>query len=507
MYLLCKLLYISVFALLSAAPPYLPLYYHNALQLSSDQIGFVLAIAPFIQSVACPLWTIIVDKRPRLHGAVMGMTGLLGGVAVMCIMMIGHAVASPDYQLSNSTLVLLTSSFALAFAFFTLPNVSLVDSAVMKILGPNKILYGEQRLWGSVSCGLTILVVGQLISMTNDLDALFYVFGISTLAFSFFSFLVRFNTDEEDDDTLEQSSVYERLLSNQYHQQQPYNSNATTVTSLNGEKKILYGNYQSVLAATADEEDYSNLYKAATSHSIVSVREEAEEALDAAGGVDLGLAISRIPSVDQSMAHILEDDVPSLSILGSIRVITFLATTLMLGVSLSMIVNFLFLFQGRDLHMPASWIGWNGPTGGITELFSFCFAKQLTERFGVTKLVLAAHFATAFRCIGYTLLLPDRFSTNVIALVLQTLHGVGFGIFWATAVSEIDGFFPPEQRSVAQGILGALHAGLGTGLGALVGGYIYEYYGSTTLFQASALLCVLSSAVFCIGRLPRYNVN
>ncbi|KAI8335411.1 major facilitator superfamily domain-containing protein [Chlamydoabsidia padenii] len=458
MYLLCKLLYISVFALLSAAPPYLPLYYHDALGFSSDQIGFVLAIAPFIQTAACPLWTIVVDKRPKIHGAVMGLTALIGGTAVTGIMMLGHAIASQSYQLSGSTLVMLTSTFALTYAFFSLPNVSLVDSAVMKILGPNKILYGQQRLWGSVSCGLTILLVGQLISMTNNLDAMFYVSGISSLAFAFFSFLVRF--DEEQDDKME----HERLLSNHYNNQLQQGTS--------GKEKRYGGNYQSMM--TTDEESYSNLCKATTTHSMASVREEAEEALETVG-VDLGLAISRIPSVDQSMAHILEDDVPSLSVFRSVRVITFLITTLMLGISLSMIVYFLFLFQG--------------------------------QRFGVTKLVLAAHFATAIRCIGYTLLVPDKFITNILAMLLQTLHGIGFGIFWATAVSEIDGFFPPEQRSVAQGILGALHAGLGTGLGALIGGYVYEYYGAISLFRLSAFLCVVSSAIFCIGRLPRYNVN
>ena len=199
MFKLCKLLYITVFALLSAAPPYLQLYYHDALGFSSNQIGLVLAVAPFIQSFACPLWTGLVDKRPNLHGAVMAITSLVGGVAVIGIMVLGHIVSSaskekdsindtysyvktipssqspiylkelenhyyhydqqysndnnnnkfiilkgvPEGQpLNNTTVVWITSALALIFAFFTLPNVSLVDSAVMKILGPNKILYG-----------------------------------------------------------------------------------------------------------------------------------------------------------------------------------------------------------------------------------------------------------------------------------------------------------------------------------------------------------------------------
>lgn len=144
MYLLCKLLYTTAFALLSAAPPYLQLYYHDVLRFSSDQIGFVLAIAPFIQSLACPLWTYLVDKKPRFHGAVMALTSLVGGVAVMGIMGVGHTLTTTTTApLGGHAVISITCTLALFFAFFTLPNVSLVDSAVMKILGPNKILYGK----------------------------------------------------------------------------------------------------------------------------------------------------------------------------------------------------------------------------------------------------------------------------------------------------------------------------------------------------------------------------
>lgn len=147
MYLICKLLYIAIFAVLSAAQPYLPIYYHDTLNFSSDQIGLVLAIAPFIQSISCPLWTYIVDKKPALHGFIMALTAFLGGAAIMAIMFIGQSSGTLfGIELSNTLLVVVVSSLALGFAFFTLPNMALVDSAVMKILGPNKILYGKQPL-------------------------------------------------------------------------------------------------------------------------------------------------------------------------------------------------------------------------------------------------------------------------------------------------------------------------------------------------------------------------
>jgi hypothetical protein len=72
--------------------------------------------------------------------------------------------------------------------------------------------------------------------------------------------------------------------------------------------------------------------------------------------------------------------------------------------------------------------------------------------------------------------------TNVSALLFQTLHGVGFGIFYTRVVGQIVGFFPSGQRAVAQGILGALHFELGTRLSALVGGPMYQYLGVVLMF-------------------------
>ncbi|KAI8381196.1 major facilitator superfamily domain-containing protein [Radiomyces spectabilis] len=500
MYTICKLLYVTVFALLSAAPPYLPLYYDAVLGFSSDQIGFVLAIAPFVQSVACPLWTFLVDKRPHLHGSVMALTSFLGGISLLGIMGLGHSIRTTSVVLNDTTVVICTSALAFAFAFFTLPNTSLVDSAVMKILGPDKLLYGEQRLWGSLSTGLTILLVGQLISYTGNLDALFWVFGGSTLAFVVCAAVANVNSNDivlplED---LETEYAQQPLMSPSNQSMEKYGHRAPA-------------NYLSTTHAASSLRPHEQfkghdplIFKAASIVSAHTVREEAEEALDVVG-VDLGLAISRISSVDQSLMLAPDAEVPPADVFKSPRVLCFLTTTLIFGVVLSMIVNFLFLFLSREMHTPASWIGWTGPMSGVTELLCFCFSKQMTEKFGVTKMVVIAHVATLIRCLAYTVLVPDSLITNIIALLLQMLHGIGFGIFWATAVSEIDSFFPPEQRAVAQGILGALHAGLGTGLGAFIGGYLLEYCGSVWLFRVAALLTLISTVIFCVGRLKRYN--
>jgi Na+/melibiose symporter-like transporter len=139
-YLHPKLLYISLYSILGSAIPYLSLYYNSKLHLTSQQIGFILAIAPFIQSIACPFWTVQVDKRPEWHGRVMALTMIIGGSSVISLMFI--PLLFPGNE--NTITLLLTTMLALIFAFFGQPNAVLVDSAVLKILGQHKIYYGKR---------------------------------------------------------------------------------------------------------------------------------------------------------------------------------------------------------------------------------------------------------------------------------------------------------------------------------------------------------------------------
>jgi predicted MFS family arabinose efflux permease len=71
---------------------------------------------------------------------------------------------------------------------------------------------------------------------------------------------------------------------------------------------------------------------------------------------------------------------------------------------------------------------------------------------------------------------------------------------WCTSVAEVDSFFPPEQRAIAQGILAATFSGLGYGIGSVLGGYIYSMYGFNALFQTSAAFTGASLLVFLSGR-------
>lgn len=231
---------------------------------------------------------------------------------------------------------------------------------------------GEQRLWGSVSAGLTILLVGVLMSITNNLDMMFWVCGGSTLCFMVFAFMTRIpspGTFDLDDEYVRQHNDYMDVSENErtrlLHQ----------VPSSN------HHNYD------GKEEQHDDAWidnQLKLTSSIVSrartLREEANDALE----TNLGLAVSRVLSVEHASVLLPatgeESDsvqVPDSSSFRSPRVLTFLSTTLLFGIVLSILINYLFLFLNNHLHMPASWIGWTGPVGGSTELLCFYFSKQV----------------------------------------------------------------------------------------------------------------------------------
>lgn len=143
MYFICKLLFVAVYATVSSALPYMALFYDKIMHFSPDQIGLLLAIAPFVQSIACPFWAAVVDKKPQYHGSLMGLLCLAGGSAIMVVMYLG--IITPDeknFDFEMPSFLVLTAICVFLYAFCSGTLVSLVDSAVMKILGPNKILYG-----------------------------------------------------------------------------------------------------------------------------------------------------------------------------------------------------------------------------------------------------------------------------------------------------------------------------------------------------------------------------
>jgi len=84
------------------------------------------------------------------------------------------------------------------------------------------------------------------------------------------------------------------------------------------------------------------------------------------------------------------------------------------------------------------------------------------------------------------------------ALLIAPLHFFTFGLYWVAAVMYVNQMAPEGLKTTAQSLMAA-EAGLASMLGAPLCGFLYDHFGGATLFQASALVCLLALAALWLG--------
>ncbi len=139
--------YFLSFGAISILFPFLALFYQSQ-GLTGAQIGLLAAISPIVSFFGAPLWTGVADASHR-HKLV----ALLSTLGVVIVTFIFPRIAT------FGGLLLMISLFALFYA----PASSLVDSAVLALLGDRKERFGRVRLWGTIGYGVVAPFAGNLI--------------------------------------------------------------------------------------------------------------------------------------------------------------------------------------------------------------------------------------------------------------------------------------------------------------------------------------------------------
>jgi hypothetical protein len=247
---------------------------------------------------------------------------------------------------------------------------------------------------------LSILAVGLLITATdNNLNVAFYVFSVGTVIFialSFFAKVEPSDSDYIDEDNLDQASqpLLKQHLGTNYvwppdhpadSEDDDFQSSIATHHGIGQlvDRRDSHVSFANTVMSDEHGRRHSlRLHRTATSVAR-DVHLEASEMMESLDRIpSLGLALSHIPSMETSLAFLIphsEDDIvaPPTSLLKSLKVVTFLLTMLIFGVSFSMINQFLFLFLHNDLGVESSTLGWTGPVGGVTEVLTFWVSKQV----------------------------------------------------------------------------------------------------------------------------------
>jgi len=142
-----SIFYFLYFGAISFLFPYLALFYQSK-GLSGAEIGVLTAISPIVAFIAAPLWTGAADASRRHK--LLAMFSIIGVAAVAFIF--------PGVASFGGLIVMIS-----LYAIFNSPTGSLVDSAVLALLGERRERYGRVRLWGTVGYGVVAPIASSLI--------------------------------------------------------------------------------------------------------------------------------------------------------------------------------------------------------------------------------------------------------------------------------------------------------------------------------------------------------
>ncbi|CAL1274954.1 unnamed protein product [Larinioides sclopetarius] len=123
----------------------------------------------------------------------------------------------------------------------------------------------------------------------------------------------------------------------------------------------------------------------------------------------------------------------------------------------------------------------------IAEVPCFFFSGWLIQLLGHFYCIICTFAAFAIRLGLYYVLENPWF-----ALPIELLHGITFGVFFASMTSYASDNSPPGTEATMMGILAGLYEGLGVATGSLLGGVGFDKIGGRQTFQVAGVISLLS---------------
>ncbi len=160
---------------------------------------------------------------------------------------------------------------------------------------------------------------------------------------------------------------------------------------------------------------------------------------------------------------------------------------LFMQVSFGAYYNFFTIYEtDRGVSLDMTIYLWS--FGVLVEIVMLYFQGPLLKR-ELKMLLIFAAFMTTLRWV-----IVDMYATNIVVLFIsQSIHAISFALFHTVSIAYLYTLY--SQKKLAQQFFFGICYGLGGFLGALISGYIYEYF-SDYLFMSSAFFSLLATLFF-----------
>ena len=455
----------------------------SELGLRSSEIGWVLGFAPIIRILTVPLFSGWADRTSspkdvfRMLVPLNGASFCLFGIVLFMVKLHG------------------ANLFVFCFCVYALHSVfrgslsTLLDALTLQSLGDDeeaKMQYGQERLWGAVSWAICNLALGATMDHTG-MSAMIVLMAVSS------------------------AGLY-ALASVAHVGSNPVKS--PCVVSSSGE------GIEMELKRPGDKSSHGRVYSGVPSDAgDTKVNGEDWSEIDSVDKVDgkrheSGVGIDDSLAVEEELGGLtggvgsggdVDDDVASSSVKGprvqadmysvagivtqSAETAAFFLNAMTLWMGMALVESFLFLFLTEELGSSLLTCGVSVVITVIFEIPLFAMGKSLLGYCGVMPLVLLAQTAYVVRAVGYTLV-PNAWWV----LALEPMHGVTYACYRIAAVHYLARIAPPGLETSAQGLASTFGA-LGSILGQLIGGWVFENYGSVVMYRGVAFIVLVSMGV------------
>ena len=164
----------------------------------------------------------------------------------------------------------------------------------------------------------------------------------------------------------------------------------------------------------------------------------------------------------------------------------WLGLTLM-QVSFGSFYNFFTIYE-TDYGISLDMTIYLWSVGVVVEIFMLFFQGRFLQN----NLLFILQLSTAITAFRWLLLF--LFPQNIMVLFFsQSIHALSFALFHSAAISYL--FHLYKHKSLAQQFFSGITYGLGAFMGALIAGYVYEFY-PKYLFLSAAFLALM--AFWCL---------
>ncbi len=130
----------------------------------------------------------------------------------------------------------------------------------------------------------------------------------------------------------------------------------------------------------------------------------------------------------------------------------------------------------------------------LSEMLTFFYFRHIRRRARLSTLLI---IVTALSAVRWAI--TATVHNPVLLVVVQCLHGLTFGVFWASSLAWLSGCVPDNLRATGQTLFTGSVFGLGSLLGAVITGHVYEATGSAApAFLGAAALNLLQAGTIAL---------